>query len=160
MRSYFLDLRAREPAAPDIRLELEALASTLEPNLGFGVDLQVDPETVDLLTSEAAAQVLYIAREAASNVIRHAGARRLTIRLQACDGQVTLCMQDDGRGFDPAHVTGRGSHGLRNMAERAQLIGARLVITSRRQIGTEVRVEIPARSAGPPILGVEDPPSG
>jgi two-component system sensor histidine kinase DegS len=61
-------------------------------------------------------------------------------------GHVVLSVRDDGPGFDTREVArraGRESWGLTSMRERAELVGAQLVVTSRPGHGTEVSVALP-----------------
>ncbi|MGW0821034.1 GAF domain-containing protein [Streptomyces sp. NPDC002845] len=87
-----------------------------------------------------------IAQEALHNVIKHAAARQVLLRLSTDVGAVTLVVTDDGVGFD----TGRsfpGHLGLRSMRERAREAGGTLEVDSRPGRGTRVRATVPARSA-------------
>lgn len=61
-------------------------------------------------------EVVRIIREAVHDTVKHADAAKLGIRLQATDGQVRLCVEDDGRGFDPRKP--REGFGLTGMRER------------------------------------------
>jgi signal transduction histidine kinase len=88
-------------------------------------------------------ELLGIAREATSNVLRHACARSLSIRLTREDGHLVLQLQDDGQGFD-ADGPARGSGaGLAHMAQRASRIGGSFSLTSSAGAGTLVRVRVP-----------------
>jgi two-component system sensor histidine kinase DegS len=63
---------------------------------------------------------------------------------------IMLIIRDDGPGFDPREVArraGRESWGLTSMRERAELIGARLVVSSRPGHGTEVSFALPLARA-------------
>ena len=84
--------------------------------------------------------LLHVAREALTNVLRHAAARHADAVLAFEEGQVSLVIQDDGRGFDPA-CPGAG-FGLRGIRERAAAIGGGVDIESRPGAGTRVRVVI------------------
>jgi signal transduction histidine kinase len=89
-------------------------------------------------------EVLRIAQEAVQNALRHAGARRVRVRLAQSNGGVALEVGDDGIGFDPADTALRARRlGLTSMEERAQRIGARLEIDSGSGRGTAVRLEVP-----------------
>jgi signal transduction histidine kinase len=85
-----------------------------------------------------------IAQEALQNVVKHAGAGSAFVELRYDAARVLLRVNDDGSGFD---VGARGpdssSYGLRSMAERAELIGGRLDVTSRPGIGTTVTATVP-----------------
>jgi len=88
-----------------------------------------------------------IAQEAVANLLKHAQATCADIVLDHEPDRVTLTIRDDGTGFRIADVSaaGRrpGSYGLRTMAERAELLGGRTVITSRMAEGTKIRTVIP-----------------
>src|SRR5829696_6095926 len=76
-----------------------------------------DPGTRDAL--------LRVAREAALNAARHAGADVIRVELRDGDG-LRLTVSDDGGGFDPAATLGTGRFGLHSMRQRAELLGTRL----------------------------------
>ena len=84
-----------------------------------------------------------IAQEALQNVMKHAGAAAVTVSLAQTDTAVRLVIHDDGGGFDQdaaEPADGRQSYGLVGMGERAELIGARLEVTSAIGDGTTVEV--------------------
>jgi PAS domain S-box-containing protein len=98
--------------------------------------------------SAAVETTLYrIAQEALSNVARHAGARRVRVQLQRHDATVTLVVEDDGHGFDPARPpappTAARGLGIHSMRERAAVHKGTLTIDSAPACGTRVAVEIP-----------------
>ena len=66
-----------------------------------------------------ATTLLHIAREALSNVLKHAHAARAELRLENDEAGITLTIADDGDGFDPAEPREDEHHGLRNMRARA-----------------------------------------
>jgi two-component system, NarL family, sensor histidine kinase UhpB len=93
--------------------------------------------------SEEHELVIYrIAQEALTNVVRHADASQVEVRLQRTEEQVVLTVRDDGRGL-PADAAA-SAHGILGMRERAMLIGADVTITSPPSGGTEVRLAIPS----------------
>ncbi|HEV7756266.1 MAG TPA: GAF domain-containing sensor histidine kinase [Mycobacteriales bacterium] len=139
----------RPPVLDDLGLAggLASLARSV-PDLHAVLDLADErlPEHVEV--------ALYrIAQEALQNVQKHAGAAstRLIFEVQANTARVEV--RDDGVGFTPE--PGHGGYGLNSMAERAELIGGRLTIRSRRGSGTSVIavVPIPSVDAGyaPPV---------
>lgn len=96
---------------------------------GIGADIEVP----DAALPQQAEEVLALAlREAVTNVVRHSGASRCTIRLDACNG-FELEIADDGRGFD-----GVEGGGLRGMRERAESLGGRV----EREGGSGMRVRV------------------
>jgi len=81
-----------------------------------------------------------LCQEALSNIAKHAAAEHVDIRLQYAPGLVELHVRDDGRGFDPVHIS-TGHTGLSIMHERAEAIGASLNIISQPGVGTEILAE-------------------
>ncbi|MBI4495161.1 MAG: GAF domain-containing sensor histidine kinase [Chloroflexi bacterium] len=145
IRAYILSLRLREPEEHGLRPRLEALAQEVQASIQVCPQLELAEGVDGPLEPEAVANLLYIAREATANVIRHAGARAVAIRLEQAEGRLVLTIRDDGRGFDPRRMDRQAGDGLRNMAERARVLGGHLVVLSEPGHGTEVRVEVPAR---------------
>ena len=90
-----------------------------------------------------------LAQEALHNVVKHAGADRVRVRLEALEreGVLVLELTDDGVGFDTARAH-PGHLGLRTMEERARAIGGRLEIQSAPGAGTTVRVVVPLGAGG------------
>jgi two-component system NarL family sensor kinase len=89
-----------------------------------------------------------IAQEALHNVVKHAQASAAEVELRCDASQVTLRVTDDGCGFDlGTRPDGGESYGLRSMAERAELVGGRLTVTSRPGLGTSVTATVPVRPA-------------
>ena len=88
-------------------------------------------------------EALYrIAQEALHNIVKHAQASRVDMRL-ACDGAgVTLEVRDDGVGFDPGEAF-PGHLGLESMRERAARLGGTVEITSAPGRGTRLLARLP-----------------
>ncbi|CAN5575532.1 hypothetical protein BH10ACI4_BH10ACI4_20800 [soil metagenome] len=88
-------------------------------------------------------EMLRIAQEALANAVRHADAGSIQVRLAYLFDLATLEVVDDGRGFDVAQAPSSllGHFGLLGMRERAQKIGAIVVMESSVGHGTTIRVE-------------------
>jgi signal transduction histidine kinase len=86
-----------------------------------------------------------IAQEALTNVVRHAGASSVRIRVRYGDEQIDLFVSDDGRGFDlrPLGSRERTAWGLLGIEERATLLGGTAAVRSQPGEGTEVHVSVP-----------------
>ncbi len=95
---------------------------------------------------EAASCVYRIAQEALNNVVKHAHAKNVWVRLSGTR-QPRLSIHDDGIGFDVDSVRGAGGLGLVSMNERARIAGAKLSIRSQTGHGTRVNVVLPIRGA-------------
>jgi len=83
-----------------------------------------------------------------TNVVRHAQASRVTIRLRTVGAMAQVEVTDDGDGFDPDAV-GAGHHGLALMRQRAALAKAEFAVDSGPGRGTTIRLEVPVRTVGP-----------
>jgi signal transduction histidine kinase len=133
-----------------------ALESYLEQLKGTGT-LAIHFETSDQklnLDLKVARTVFSIVQEAINNAKKHAGASNLWVQLQMTDSHLEIEVRDDGTGFDLAEVEKnydqRGSIGLLNMQERAELVDARLDIDSvmlQGCSGTRIRLWVPVGSA-------------
>jgi signal transduction histidine kinase/ligand-binding sensor domain-containing protein len=102
------------------------------------------------LPLELETTVLRVGREAAANVVRHAGAQAVSITLTYLSDAVTLQVRDDGRGIDPerpAAMAGTGHWGIRGMHERAARAGGSLEIRRGADRGTAVELRLPTGSA-------------
>jgi signal transduction histidine kinase len=86
-------------------------------------------------------QRLRVLLEALNNVGKHARAENVTLRLAREHGVIRLEVSDDGRGFDPERP--REGYGLLGMAERTQLLGGSLRLSSEPGAGTAVSVTLP-----------------
>jgi signal transduction histidine kinase len=130
-------------------LEEEGLAATLRKHVD--VLERVYDRDIELRLAgarpapEVEGEVFRIAQEALFNALRHSGADRIELRLQATDGRLTLSVADDGVGFDPAAPGVRSRRlGLTSMEERARRLGGRLAVVSQPGEGTTVTLEVPA----------------
>jgi len=90
-------------------------------------------------------EIYRIGREALVNALRHSGAKEIELEVDYQPSQVCVTVRDDGHGIDEQVLrVGRADHwGLLGMQERAEQIGARLRVWSRRDNGTEVELTVP-----------------
>jgi len=91
---------------------------------------------------DQAQNLFQIAREALTNVARHAQARHVDVRLRYGARRLTLRIADDGVGFPASGVNGAG-RGLKNMRERAQLLEGALVVEGSPNEGVTVVLTMP-----------------
>jgi len=99
------------------------------------------------LSKEAEVTYYRIAQEALNNVMKHAHASRVDVVLETRDGRVSLCIADDGVGFDLPGDEDR--FGLVGMKERAELVGATLEVESSPGHGTTVYLRSPVARTDP-----------
>jgi signal transduction histidine kinase len=90
-----------------------------------------------------------ILQEALTNVARHAGAQHVWITLRVDDADVSLTVQDDGRGISNAEITAPHSLGLLGMRERTEMLGGQFTITGEPGC-TELTARVPVRPPGMP----------
>jgi signal transduction histidine kinase len=88
-------------------------------------------------------QQLFLAfKEALANVVRHARATMVWLRISVRDDQLVVEVADNGRGFDVSERRA-GADGVANMKERLQALGGRCEISSEPGKGTTVRFQAP-----------------
>ncbi len=104
------------------------------------VTLTTDLEGIDVLSPVRAEHVVSVVNEALSNVIRHARAGNVKICARTEQGRLKVTVQDDGVGIPRKFQAG---YGLRNMRDRARLLGGQLEISSPNGKGALVSLDIP-----------------
>lgn len=139
LRQFIVEL---EPGAPtaDLAKSLNELAE--DPRLRTLVEVEASTSGLAgaLLSPSRTTHVLAIVNEALSNVTRHARARHAWIEASRQNGQLRVTISDDGVGI--TGVQG-GGFGLRNMRDRARLLGGQLDIEPRVPRGTRVVLTTP-----------------
>ncbi|MFD3501883.1 GAF domain-containing sensor histidine kinase [Streptomyces sp. NPDC058678] len=174
-RTVLADLRAMvhelRPASSSLRLGLEDAVTTLvkstENRTGLSIRLEFGQQ-VDTVEPELAEDMYRIVAEAIHNVVKHAEATTVTIRLAVHDHTLTAAIRDDGRGIaesggrraapenedgEATGATGHHGYGLTTMRERTERWGGTMRIRSDERSGTTVRVVMPL-----PVRVPESPP--
>jgi signal transduction histidine kinase len=97
------------------------------------------------LPPEVEDTILRIAQESTGNVVKHAAAKCIRLRLTYTPRSARLTVTDDGRGFSVEELSGAyaGRWGLMGMRERADRIGASFMIRSAPRRGTTVALNVP-----------------
>ena len=113
-----------------------------------GYEVEIDVANISTpLDGDISTLVFRIAQEALTNVLKHAEARHVVIRLAQREDQLQFLVVDDGRGFDVdaafAKASDGHSTGLASMRERIRLFGGRFTVVSRPGEGMQLRVLIP-----------------
>jgi signal transduction histidine kinase len=88
-------------------------------------------------------QVYLVFKESVNNVVRHSGCTEAEIEFKVEGGWLVLRARDNGRGFDPAHVS--DGHGLMSMTARAKTLGGALEFLSQEGQGTTVVLRAPLK---------------
>ena len=143
IRERVQDLHPTTLSEKGLSEAMKRLCDTLGQHHNLQIDLNVDPEVV--VPPGCQDDMYYIAREALSNIIRHAGASRIGITLSVHAGRIRLSIADNGAGFDSTLLSGAETVGLRNMEARCGLMGGVFSVQSTPGQGTNLVVEIPAQ---------------
>jgi len=110
------------------------------PNVvGFAVQGNSYP-----LPNDMALGLLRICQEAVVNSLRHAQANKIRVQITFEPASVELCVEDNGRGFDPHRAGGDNGFGLTSMRQRAERIGGEIEISGGPGQGTRLSVVAPA----------------
>jgi signal transduction histidine kinase len=113
---------------------------------GLACELELDPAFAQL--DEPYASALFrIMQESLTNVVRHARARRVEVRLERAGAAALLSVSDDGVGMEAGARAKPRSFGLRGISERALLLDGAVNIASPPGGGTVVVVRIPLDGA-------------
>lgn len=107
-----------------------------------GLTVKLDLPSTCILPAHTEAHLYRIVQEALNNVLKHAQASQVSLRLTRESGSLTLIIADDGQGFDVRSAE-NGGFGLKTMRERSDLLQGTLVIHSVPHHGTTVSVRIP-----------------
>jgi len=127
----------------DLEAALEQLAENLRALFSVSCELHCQREIKT--TDNAVAVHLYrIAQEAATNAIKHGGAKNILLSLRSNHSRLVLKIKDDGAGFPPAAARGKGM-GLRVMHHRARMIGAAISVRQPKEGGVTVTCSVPWR---------------
>jgi signal transduction histidine kinase len=146
-RRALQDLRASPLQDLGLILALEDLAKAAAERSGASLELSL-PRQIDASLSSAAEQGVYrIAQEALENVVRHAEARTISVRLDQSDHKLILVVGDDGQGFVPDSQSSPPTDtpdqlGIQGMQERASLIGGQLEIATQEGQGTTLQLTV------------------
>src|ERR1039457_6072393 len=104
------------------------------------MDVSVAADMPDDLPDDFKTCIYRVVQEALHNCASHARAKSVRIRVQQEPGRLTLCIQDDGQGFDSNQVKGLGLLGIQ---ERVAQLGGKCVVHSEPGTGTILTVELP-----------------
>jgi two-component system NarL family sensor kinase len=146
LRTMIMEIAPPDLDQGGISAALERLATVArEHGMTADVDLAISAEGQPL---DDVALIFRTAQEAIRNVVKHADAKHVSIRLSRSQGMVTLVITDDGCGFTPEDLKRRrqnGHVGLSLLEERVVEAGATIEVHSAPGHGTSVRLQL-ARS--------------
>jgi signal transduction histidine kinase len=147
---------------------IEELRPTLLDNLGLGaaLDWQVRevckraglscdltiPEDTSNLSPEVGIALYRIVQEALTNVVKYAGAKKVSIALIRNEADVELTISDDGVGLPERASHDRLSHGISGMRQRVRALAGEFAIRGEQRKGTHIKVRIPVAPASDPAI--------
>ncbi|MDY3553519.1 PAS domain S-box protein [Gemmata sp. JC717] len=142
-----LAVRLRPTALDDFGLEAALAQLVTEWSGRTGVPGECHAAGLGRLPREIETAIYRITQEALTNVAKHAGAAAVGVVVTRPGEFVTVVVEDDGAGFDPA-AGFKGRLGLLGMRERVELLSGTIDIESSPGAGTAVTVQIPVTQDG------------
>ena len=147
VRSYLSQLRLMGPDPAKFSDAARATVQEAASRGGFLVHPEIDLPPGPVLSEDCAVAAYQILRELLNNVVLHARAENVWVRVRTEDGKLQLTVRDDGIGFDPKlaehQSLARGHLGLIGVGERARGCGGELSILSTPGSGTIASVAMP-----------------
>jgi signal transduction histidine kinase len=148
IRHMLFTLRPLILESQGLNAALQAMAEKMRETFSQNVIINVDENILRDMEMGKQGVIFYIIEEATNNARKHANAPHIWVRLRSFETGIGLLeIEDDGLGFDVAAVNKsydkRGSLGMVNLRERAELVNGLLNIDSAPGNGTRVQVYIP-----------------
>ena len=148
IRQMLFTLRPLILETQGLKAALEALAQKVqETTPSLTVEVKLDP-IAEKLDKDVQSMIFYVVEEAVGNARKHAEASRILIRSGREGSEYIVEVRDNGKGFDVGKVQAnydkRGSLGMVNMSERAEVVKGKLSIASAAGQGTRVSLRFPA----------------
>lgn len=161
---------------------LGQLSEKMRDNFETNVVIEAQNSIERWLDAHGQGVIFYIIEEAVNNARKHAQSEHIWVRLKKQEQVIIVEIEDDGVGFDSESVmkdySSRGSLGMVNMRERAELVEGTLHLTSKAGQGTKISIVVPIREGTlsqqpapsptatqstaaivPPFIGGDAPPS-
>lgn len=145
-RRAIWELRSQSAENDDFASRLKQMAERMTAQSGLKTQIEVHGAYRPM--SEAIeSELLRIAQEAVTNVVRHAAASQINIQLHFSRRRVKMTIADNGRGFSAEAPSAADGHfGIIGMRERVQQMGGHIAVSSRPGEGTQVQVDVGAGS--------------
>lgn len=149
VRQFSRDLRPLTLEDLGLVAAMQYLVNQLAQSEGIDVQFTVEG-TVEGLSADMEVAIYRILQEALNNVKKHADASEVDVLAEFTEKEITLTVQDNGRGFEvPDSITdfaSIGGFGMMGLQERAQLFGGQIDIESQPFEGTTIRMRMPRQS--------------
>jgi signal transduction histidine kinase len=142
MRALLFELRPESMESEGLIGALLKQVALQRTRHALVVETELDEEKEPALSQESKHALYRIAQEAFHNIVKHAHASRVVLRLDSDEREVVMVIQDNGRGFDP-HASFPGHLGLRSMRERVASLQGEILIESCPGQGTTLTIRVP-----------------
>jgi signal transduction histidine kinase len=136
MRLLIFELKPLALEKAELAEAIRARLDAVESRVGLKVNLRVTGDAV--IDNPLKLELYHLACEALNNVLKHAGARSVSVLLTLSPDNVVLEVNDDGKGFDLQAGRASGGLGLAGMEQRAHRVGGELCLQSAPGRGTKV----------------------
>ncbi|MEZ5328503.1 MAG: histidine kinase [Verrucomicrobiales bacterium] len=132
---------------PDLLLKMREVAASMLREIDYTFLLEPESPPVIVLSLDFKRHTLLIFKEALHNILRHAEATAVTVRIGTNQGMFTMEINDNGCGFAEVENASVSRAGLKNMASRATSLGGTIAIHSIKGEGTVVRLSLPMNAS-------------
>ncbi|RWZ55216.1 sensor histidine kinase [Halobacillus fulvus] len=144
MRALLLHLRPVHLSGVSISDGIHTLIEELSQKCP--IDFQTEIHQVENLSEITEEHLFRVVQEALSNILRHANATKVNLKVAETKEEVLLHIADDGSGFDPEEKKeNKTSYGLKTMKERCEEVGGNFVLRSRKGEGTYIEIRVPVK---------------
>ena len=141
-----LSKKLSAPSLGDVGIKdtLKDLVESMQETLEGEIKLHIRAASCTTIDNELHLTIYRIAQEHLTNILKHAQAKNVTIHIDAVDGQLSLTITDDGRGFDTTKKT--SGIGITNMTSRAHILNGSFKIESHEGRGCTLSVSFPVEA--------------
>lgn len=141
-RRAIWELRSQNAENDDFATRLKQMADRVTAQSGLKTQIEVHG-AYRPIAEAIESELLRIAQEAVTNVVRHAAASQINIQLHFSRRRVKMTIADNGRGFSAEAPSAADGHfGIIGMRERVQQMGGHIAVSSRPGEGTQVQVDV------------------
>jgi signal transduction histidine kinase len=145
LKRIYMDLRPGMLDHLGLTVAIGWQAEDFQKRTGIPCKVTLDPEDI-ALDPDLSTTVFRIFQEALTNILRHAEATRISVRLKATGEQLELVVKDNGKGITEEQLTKPDSFGILGIKERVYHWGGDVKIAGKKGKGTTVTVHLPLRN--------------
>ncbi|MEL6194045.1 MAG: sensor histidine kinase [Bacteroidota bacterium] len=119
---------------------IQQYAQQLSDSSSLTINVQI-LQSIPELTSHQELSLFRIVQELLNNIVKHAKANEASVQFSFFEGEISIMVEDDGKGFDP--VQAKGGMGMKNLEDRIAILGGEWEIDSQVGRGTNISIHIP-----------------